>query len=45
MLLEHEVIDFGDPSFDLGFSLSHSQSKAHHLPGKRGSFTDAARLH
>jgi 5-methylthioribose kinase len=45
VLLDHEVIHFGDPAFDLGFSLTHFLSKAHHLPGKRGAFADAARLH
>jgi aminoglycoside phosphotransferase (APT) family kinase protein len=32
VLLDHEVIHFGDPAFDLGFSLTHFLSKAHHLP-------------
>ncbi len=45
MLLDHEVIHFGDPAFDLGFSLTHFLSKAHHLPEKRGAFAHAARLH
>src|SRR5262249_30208506 len=32
VLLDHEVIHFGDPGFDLGFSLTHLLSKAHHIP-------------
>jgi tRNA A-37 threonylcarbamoyl transferase component Bud32 len=45
VLLDHEVIHFGDPAFDLGFSLTHLLSKAHHMPGKRTAFVDAAKLH
>lgn len=43
VLLDHEVIHFGDPTFDLGFSLTHFLSKAHHLPERRSAFADAAR--
>ena len=42
ILLDHEVIHFGDPAFDLGFSLTHFVSKAHHLPALRNRFIDAA---
>jgi thiamine kinase-like enzyme len=42
ILLDHEVIHFGDPAFDLGFSLTHLLSKAHHLPQKRQEFAEAA---
>ena len=42
VLLDHEVIHFGDPGFDLGFALTHLLSKAHHLPAHRGTFADAA---
>jgi 5-methylthioribose kinase len=45
VLLDHEVIHFGDPAFDLGFSLTHFLSKAHHLPKKRSAFADATLLH
>ena len=45
VLLDHEVIHFGDPAFDLGFSLTHFLSKAHHLPGMRDEFADAARFY
>jgi aminoglycoside phosphotransferase (APT) family kinase protein len=43
MLLDHEVIHWGDPAFDLGFSLTHLLSKAHHRPAGRTAFLDAAR--
>jgi hypothetical protein len=43
VLLDHEVIHFGDPAFDLGFSLTHFLSKAHHLPALRREFAAAAR--
>lgn len=42
VLLDHEVIHFGDPAFDLGFALTHLLSKAHHLPKQRDEFADAA---
>jgi 5-methylthioribose kinase len=42
VLLDHEVIHFGDPAFDLGFSLTHFLSKAHHLPALRREFAEAA---
>jgi aminoglycoside phosphotransferase (APT) family kinase protein len=42
ILLDHEVIHFGDPGFDLGFGLTHLLSKAHHLPAHRAAFRDAA---
>jgi aminoglycoside phosphotransferase (APT) family kinase protein len=42
ILLDHEVIHFGDPAFDLGFSLTHFLSKAHHLPDRRLDFARAA---
>ncbi|CAN5562134.1 aminoglycoside phosphotransferase family protein [soil metagenome] len=43
ILLDHEVIHFGDPGFDLGFSLTHFLSKAHHLPERRADFAGAAK--
>jgi aminoglycoside phosphotransferase (APT) family kinase protein len=43
VLLDHEVIHFGDPAFDLGFVLTHLLSKAHYLPLYRASFAGAAR--
>jgi hypothetical protein len=42
ILLDHEVIHFGDPAFDIGFSMTHLLSKAHRLPEKRADFADAA---
>lgn len=42
ILLDHEVMHFGDPGFDLGFSLTHLLSKAHHLSPLRAAFRDAA---
>lgn len=45
VLLDYEVAHFGDPAFDLGFSLSHFCSKAHHLPDRRGDFAAAAGLY
>lgn len=42
VLLDHEVIHWGDPAFDLGFSLTHFLSKANHLPARRAAFLSAA---
>ncbi len=42
ILLDHEVIHFGDPAFDLGFSLAHLLSKAHVLTQRRADFAAAA---
>jgi 5-methylthioribose kinase len=42
ILLDHEVAHLGDPAFDLGFSLTHLLSKAHHLPAQRAAFGRAA---
>lgn len=42
ILLDHEVIHFGDPAFDVGFALTHLLSKAHHLPPMRTAFAGAA---
>jgi len=44
-LLDHEVIHFGDPAFDLGFALTHLLSKAHHLRERRADFAAAAALY
>jgi 5-methylthioribose kinase len=43
ILLDHEVIHWGDPAFDVGFALTHLLSKAHHLSQKRSQFASAAR--
>ena len=42
VLLDHEVIHWGDPAFDLGFALTHLLSKANHLPEHRPTFLAAA---
>lgn len=44
VLLDHEVIHWGDPSFDGGFFLAHLLSKAHHLIDRRERFLAAAQL-
>lgn len=44
VLLDYEVIHWGDPAFDLGFALTHFLSKAHHLRAHRKKFADAAHL-
>jgi len=45
VLLDYEVAHFGEPAFDLGFSLTHFLSKAHHLPAQRALFAEAAVLY
>lgn len=45
ILLDHEVAHIGDPAFDIGFSLAHLLSKAHHLPAQRAEFAAACRLY
>jgi 5-methylthioribose kinase len=42
VLLDHEVIHFGDPAFDLGFALTHLLSKGHYLREWRDEFRKAA---
>lgn len=42
VLLDHEVMHFGDPAFDLGFALAHLLSKARHLPGHQGALLSGA---
>lgn len=44
ILLDHEVIHWGDPAFDLGFALTHLLSKAHHVARLRREFAGAAKL-
>jgi 5-methylthioribose kinase len=41
-LIDHEVIHFGDPAFDVGFALTHLLSKAHHLANHRMAFIEGA---
>jgi len=45
ILLDHEVIHWGDPAFDVGFSLTHLLSKAHYLKGQRNAFAQAAQFY
>jgi 5-methylthioribose kinase len=45
VLLDHEVIHFGDPAFDVGFSLTHLLSKAHHVMACRRDFMKAAQIY
>ena len=42
VLLDHEVIHWGDPAFDVGFGMTHLLSKAHHLIHSRFTFMHAA---
>jgi 5-methylthioribose kinase len=42
VVLDFEVIHWGDPAFDLGFGLTHLLSKAHHLKPHREAFAGAA---
>lgn len=42
IILDFEVIHYGDPAFDIGFSLTHFLSKAHFLRGNRRSFIKMA---
>ena len=44
VLLDHEVIHWGDGAFDIGFGMTHFLAKALHVDGKRDGFLDAARL-
>lgn len=45
ILVDHEVIHFGDPAFDIGFSLTHLLSKSHHCSQHRRRFHQAARTY
>jgi len=42
ILLDHEVLHYGDGTFDLGFALTHFLSKARHVKGKNREFREAA---
>lgn len=44
VLLDHEVIHWGDPMFDVGFALAHLLSKAHRDPRRREALGAAASL-
>lgn len=42
ILLDHEVIHWGDPAFDVGFFLTHLLGKARHFPERTDAFVEAA---
>jgi 5-methylthioribose kinase len=42
ILLDHEVIHWGDPAFDVGFATAHLLSKGHARPSRRAAFGEAA---
>lgn len=44
-ILDFEVIHFGDPAFDIGFSLTHFLSKAHYMPARRAALLGMARAY
>jgi 5-methylthioribose kinase len=44
ILLDYEVVHFGDPAFDLGFVLAHFLSKTHHLRERRAALAAATSL-
>ena len=44
ILLDYEVVHFGDPAFDVGFALTHFLSKANHLPKDRARLASAVEL-
>lgn len=44
ILLDYEVVHFGDPAFDVGFALTHFLSKAHHLQAARDRLGSCAAL-
>ena len=42
VLLDHEMIHFGDPEFDVGFSMAHLLSKANHVKAAQLALAAAA---
>lgn len=42
VLLDYEVIHWGDPAFDVGFALTHFLAKANHVGGWEDRFLQAA---
>jgi 5-methylthioribose kinase len=45
VLLDHEVIHFGDPAFDIGFSVTHLLSKSNHCEEMRQRFLECAKFY
>ncbi len=44
ILVDHEVLHWGDPAFDVSFAMTHLLSKAHHLRSFRQECRNAAQL-
>src|SRR5258708_3004681 len=44
ILLDYEVVHFGDPAFHAGFALTHFLSKAHHVAKDRAPLTTAPHI-
>lgn len=44
VLVDHEVIHWGDPMFDLGFAMAHLLSKSHHVRSHREALAGATLL-
>ena len=44
-LVDHEVMHFGDGTFDIGFSMTHFLSKANHVAGHRAAFINASHFY
>ena len=42
ILLDYEVIHWGDPAFDVGFAMTHLLSKAHYLSEQCSTFLNSA---
>ena len=45
VLLDHEVIHWGDPAFDLGFSITHFLGKANHCAPVRAKFLSSTKAY
>jgi aminoglycoside phosphotransferase (APT) family kinase protein len=45
ILLDHETLHWGDPMFDIGFSLTHFLAKSIHLPDRRDDFRRLAQAY
>jgi 5-methylthioribose kinase len=45
VLVDYEVAHWGDPAFDLGFSMTHLLAKAGHVAGHTVSFAQAAQAY
>lgn len=44
VLLDFEVVHWGDPAFDVGFAMAHFLSKAHHMANRRARLLKGALL-